>query len=213
MADATKAEAGPADAGPADAMMLKPAFRLTGRLVATLRTADPADFRTHAVESLPLAGGGIEGDRHFGFTRRSGGREPWYPRGTEIANPRSLTVLSAEELAETAAALGLPGLDAAWYGANLVVEGVANLSWLPRGTRIAFAGGASMLVCDQNAPCRITGRAIAEATDRPDVELAFPRVARRLRGLIGWVDRPGTVAAGEGFTAFVPEQWVYAPPR
>lgn len=196
-----------------DAIRPRPAFRLRGRLLETLCTADPADFRTRRVDGLALSGAGIEGDRHCGFTRRSGGREPWYPRGTEIANPRSLTLLSVEELAQTAGDLDLPGLDPAWYGANLVVEGIAGLSWLPRGTRIAFEGGASILIFDQNAPCRVTGRAIAAATGRPDVELAFPKTARRLRGLIGWVDRPGTVAPGEGFVAHVPEQWIYDRPE
>jgi len=35
------------------------------------------------------------------------------------------------------------------------------------------------------------------------------RVAKRLRGLVAWVEKPGTVKAGERVTARLPEQWIY----
>jgi hypothetical protein len=45
-----------------------------------------------------------------------------------------------------------------------------------------------------------------------DVEagaLLFPKVAKRLRGLVGWVEKPGMVADGEAVSVRVPEQWIY----
>ena len=51
---------------------------------------------------------------------------------------------------------------------------------------------------------------IAEANPgREGLDLLFPQKAKRLRGLVGYVEIPGKVAAGEAVTAHVPEQWIY----
>ena len=39
--------------------------------------------------------------------------------------------------------------------------------------------------------------------------LLFPKVAKRLRGLVAWVEKPGTIMPGEAVSVRVPEQWVY----
>lgn len=192
--------------GEVDAVV--PARRLKGRVVAVFATPDPGDFETVTVERLALGLDGIAGDRHGGFVRRSGGREPWYPRGTEIRNGRHLSIVSVEDLAEVGRRLAVPDLDARWIGANLLVEGIPRLSLLPRATRLAI-GTAALHVDDQNAPCRVAGRAIARHTDRPDLELAFPKEARRLRGLVAAVDRAGEIGAGDEILAHLPEQWIY----
>ena len=52
----------------------------------------------------------------------------------------------------------------------------------------------------QNGPCRIAGKSIAEHAGMPDVTagaLLFPKAAKRLRGLVGWVEKPGTIDGGE----------------
>jgi hypothetical protein len=54
------------------------------------------------VASLAIGFDGVEGDYHAGPTRKSGGREPWYPRGTEIRNERQLSIVAADELAMAA---------------------------------------------------------------------------------------------------------------
>ncbi len=54
---------------------------------------------------------GIEGDRHAGWTRKADARVPFYPRGTVIRNTRQVSLVSVEELAEMATALGLPALN------------------------------------------------------------------------------------------------------
>jgi hypothetical protein len=191
---------------------VSPPLTLEGRVAALFLTPDPARFETAAAARLELGPGGIPGDRHHGFTRPSGGREPWYPRGTEIRNDRQLTVLSVEELAEIARRLDIPQVAPAWIGANIVVEGVPRLSFLPRGTRLVFEDGPTLHVEGQNAPCRIAGGGIARAVPgRPDLELGFAREARRLRGLVASVERAGAVTAGDRFAAKLPEQWIYAP--
>ena len=51
---------------------------------------------------------GLEGDLHAGLTRVSDVRVPHYPRCTLIRNTRQFSMLSVEELAEVAGALGIP---------------------------------------------------------------------------------------------------------
>jgi len=185
-----------------------PAARRTGTVVALFATTDPADFVTAAVDELALHLDGIDGDRHGGFERRSSGREPWYPRGTPIRNDRHLSILSREDLAEIARRLELPEVDPRWIGANLVVAGIPQLSFLPRGTRLVI-GGAAIHVEDQNAPCRVAGRSLARRTGLDALELGFPRVAKRLRGVVASVERAGKIAVGDTVTAHLPEQWLY----
>jgi hypothetical protein len=110
-----------------------PARKLLASVDAVL-TATGEDFVTEAVEALDLGFDGIPGDFHAGVTRRSGGREPWYPRGTEMRNERQLSIVAADELAEIAAAMGIDRIEPEWIGANLVLGGVPRLSMLPSGT-------------------------------------------------------------------------------
>ncbi|TIU31562.1 MAG: molybdenum cofactor sulfurase, partial [Mesorhizobium sp.] len=74
-----------------------PAHKLAAKAAALYKA--PFDrFETRPVEELRLGFDGIEGDFHAGATRRSGGREPWYPRGTEMRNERQLSLVAADEL-------------------------------------------------------------------------------------------------------------------
>jgi hypothetical protein len=191
-----------------------PARTLEAR-VAALMIADGDGFETRPVESaqVDLEGfvlPGLRGERHRGLARKADARVPWFPRGTPIRNSRHVSIVGADELAAIAAALGIPAVDPAWLGANLVLEGVADLSMLPRGTRIFFPGFATLAVEDQNVPCRGPGKAIASRhPDRPGLDLAFVKAARRLRGLVAWVERAGTIHAGDTVSLRLPEQWVY----
>lgn len=83
---------------------------------------------------------------------------------------------------------------------------------LPAGTLLFFKGGVTLKVDAQNGPCRIAGRSIAEHAGMADIEagaLLFPKAAKRLRGVVAWVEKPGTIRAGEEISARVPEQWIY----
>lgn len=187
-----------------------PAKKLKGRLGGLYR-ASPDDFVTAAVDALDLTFEGIADDCHGGTTRRSGGREPWYPRGTPMRNERQLSLLSPDELRVAAELLDIPEIRPEWIGANMLIEGVANLTWLPPRTLLFFEGGVTLKVDGDNGPCRIAGRSIARHYEgRDDIEFGFVKAAKNRRGLVAWVEKPGHVAAGEAFEARLPEQWIYA---
>ncbi|MBN9008704.1 MAG: MOSC domain-containing protein, partial [Rhizobiales bacterium] len=130
---------------------------MRGTTVACL-IADGGDFRSRPVDGLDLDFGGIAGDIHAGAMRKAGSREPWYPRGTPIRNNRQITLVGSEELAAVAAGMELPEIAPGWIGANLVTEGVPDVTRLPIGTRLIFSGAAVLFVEGENAPCRIAGR-------------------------------------------------------
>ena len=187
-----------------------PRRTLHGRLVAVLAAPGGDDLTSILVDELRLDLAGAPGDRHFGFTRKSGSREPWYPRGTEIRSGRQVSIVSVEELAEVAARMDIPELPAAWIGANLVVSGIPRLSLLTPGTRLFFAGDAAVVVEAINGPCRDAGRSIARHLGGcDDLELLFPRVALGLRGVVASVERAGTVTAGTDVSVRIPEQRLY----
>lgn len=188
-----------------------PGRKLQGRVAGVLIAAGD-DFVTRQTPHLDLSFAGIAGDYHACHTRRSGGREPWYRRGTEISNERQLSIVAPDELATIAARMQLAELKPQWIGANMVIEGVARLSMLPPGTMMFFSNGTVLKVDGQNMPCRIAGRSIAEHAGMADPDagsLLFPKVARRLRGLVAWVEKPGRIEAGEEVSVRIPEQWIY----
>ena len=181
-------------------------------VVHSVLIADGGDFESRPAERLTLNWGGIEGDHHNGQYRCSGGREPWYERGTEMRNERQVTIVSPGELAVVAQRMGLAAIDPGWIGSNIVLEGVEHLSMLPRGTLIFLDGGATLKIDDQNGPCRIAGKRVAERAGMDDVanaSLLFAKAAKRLRGLTAWVEKPGVVEAGAGASVMIPEQWVW----
>lgn len=188
------------------------ARRISGKTEGVFVSRSVGEFQCRAVDVLPLEFEGIPGDRHGGFTRKSGGREPWYPRGTEMCNERQISLLSVEELRLIARRMDIPELKTEWIGGNILVSGLPSFSLLPSRTRLVFEGGAVIRVDGDNAPCRVAGSAIAENyLQRGDLDLLFPKVARHLRGLVGYVEKPGQIKPGEAITAFIPEQWIYKP--
>ena len=194
-----------------DDIEIVPARKLAGRVAGVYRAAGD-HFETAPVEALTRGFAGIEGDFHEGHTRRSGGREPWYPRGTEIRNERQLSIVAPDELATVAQRMEIAEVRPEWIGANLLIEGLPRLSMLPAGSFLFFKGGVTLKVDGQNAPCRLAGRQVAERAGMSDVEagaLAFPKAARRLRGLVAWVEKPGRVTLGEEISVRIPEQWIY----
>ncbi|UGY09258.1 MOSC domain-containing protein [Phyllobacterium pellucidum] len=190
-----------------------PARKLSGR-VSGLFEARAGDFVTAPSAEIRVTFDGIVGDFHAGPTRKSGGREPWYPRGTEMRNERQLSILAPDELVQVAAGMGLAELRAEWIGGNMLIDGIPSLSMLPPRTLIFFEGGVTLKVDGQNAPCKIAGRSIGEhagTTDHTATALDFVRVSRRMRGIVAWVEKPGTIGNGEKVDVRIPEQWIYRP--
>ncbi|WP_425418772.1 MOSC domain-containing protein [Oricola indica] len=187
--------------------------RKLSAVVEGLFVANGDDFVTAPVGELELAYEGIPGDFHAGLTRKSGSREPWYPRGTEMRNERQLTLLSRDELAEAAAEMEIEAIEPEWIGGNITLSGIPMLSMLPAATLLFFEGGVTLKVDFQNGPCKIAGASIARNIGRPDdvgLALSFVPAAKRRRGLLAWVEKPGTIAVGEKVQARLPEQWIYS---
>ncbi|MPZ55130.1 MAG: molybdenum cofactor sulfurase [Rhizobiales bacterium] len=188
-----------------------PEIKTTARCAALLVPSEVLP-ESKRVDAMALDLGGIPGSRHHGFTRKAGPREPWYARGMEMRSGRALTIVSVEELPMIAAAMGVSAIEPEWIGANVVLEGIPRLSWLPSGTRLFF-DDATILVEAQNAPCRISGKSVARHVD-PDGKIAglaleFPKMAAGLRGLVASVERAGTIRVGEEISVKVPRQSIW----
>jgi hypothetical protein len=176
---------------------MKAVRHLNAEAVQILATPDPGDFATRPVDALDLDLQGIPGDRHYGFARRAGAREPWYAKGTAMRSGRQLTIVSVEDLAAIAAAMDLPAIDPGWIGANVLVRGIPDFTLLPWGSRLFFGDGAVLVNEGDNAPCRYAGAAIAAANPgRAGLDRLFVKAARDLRGIVASVERPGRLAAG-----------------
>lgn len=171
---------------------MEPAPRVDALLIA-----DGDDFVGRRTSTLVLGLDGLDGDRHQGATRSADARTPWHARGTRIANTRQISLVSVEECDEIAAVLGLPAIDPALLGPNLVLRGIPALSLVPPATRLQFPSGATLFVTEQNIPCRHPGARIAAAQGDPDLAAAFGRAAGGRRGVVALVEREGTVRCGD----------------
>jgi MOSC domain-containing protein YiiM len=172
--------------------------------VVRLLAAKPEDFQTYQIEQLDLTLAGIAGDRHAGTTRAADARASWHARGTPIANTRQLSFVSVEECAEVATLMGIPEVDPGLLGANLLLEGFPELSFLSLATRLQFPSGATIFVTEQNAPCVHPARKLAEAHSEPRLAALFPKAAIGRRGLVGLVERAGPVRTGDAVRVIAP---------
>jgi hypothetical protein len=168
-----------------------------------------AALAAEPVERLTARFSGPEGEAHGGLTRPSCSRVlAQYPRGTEIRNTRQFTVLSAEELAETAARMGLERLDPALLGATMVVEGIPDFTHVPPGSRLQGEGGTTLVVDIENRSCQLPAKPI-EAR-HPGFGARFKSAAAGRRGVTAWVEREGVFTLGESLRLHIPDQPVWA---
>ncbi|WP_099826867.1 MOSC domain-containing protein [Oceaniglobus indicus] len=166
---------------------------------------DDPELVTRPLERMPLTWGGYEGDCHAGVTRPSCSRvTSQHPRNTEIRNARQLSIVSAEDLRAIAAELGLEAIDPAWLGASIVLEGIADLTYLPPSSRLQAPDGATLTVDMENLPCQFPALTIEKA--RPGRGKAFRSAAKGRRGITAWVERCGALHLGETMTLHVPAQ-------
>lgn len=190
-------------------MEITPAKKIEGTIEA-LFIAGGDDFTSRKTASLSLTFDGIEGDYHHGAIRLSGGREPWYPRGTQMRNERQLSILSRDELAIVAERLNINEIKPEWIGCSILLDGIENLSRLPPRTILMFEGGVTVRIDGDNGPCKVSGLAIAAHFEgRDDIATEFSKQAKNIRGLVGWVEKPGLIEQGEKFVARIPPQWIY----
>jgi MOSC domain-containing protein YiiM len=144
---------------------------------------------------------GVVGDRH-----RSYSRETWsgdkQPKGTVRRNERQWSAVSVEELAEIQEAMDLvEPLTASALGANICLEGIAELSRLPKGSTLRFPTGAELMVAEYNPPCLDMGTKLAETlTTRSGAPLentSFSKASKLLRGVVGVVEVAGIISPGD----------------
>jgi hypothetical protein len=162
------------------------------------------------VDDLVLDLGGPVGDRHYGVTMRSDVRQRWlYAEGTEIRNNRQISIVDADELAQIATNLGIDALAPGTIADNICTSGITGLTVLPPMSRLVFADpadpasdGAVVVLGGENMPCTIAGALVTDRYGPPPEK--FPKAAIHLRGVTGWVERPGVVRAGLAVRALPP---------
>jgi hypothetical protein len=181
-----------------------------GRVDRLLKGADRATGLEKAgADEFILTFAGIDGDCHAGLTRASDSRTlQHYRRNTEIRNVRQVTLLSREELAEVAHAMGIPEVKPEWIGANILTTGIPDLTLLPPSTRLQFPSGATLTVDLENAPCRYAAEVVSR--HYPEQRVDFVKAAAHKRGVTAWVEREGTITTGDAITLWLPPQRIYA---
>jgi hypothetical protein len=186
--------------------------KLDARTAAIMVNSTPdEDLSSSRIESVAVSYAGLEGESHSGLVRASCVRvRHQYPEGTEIRNTRQISVVSVEELALIAEAMGIDKLQPEWLGANLLVSGIPEFSQIPPSTRMIFDGGASLVVDLENSPCKYPGEIIER--HHPGFGKRFAKAAVGLRGVTAWVEREGTITTGDSIRLYIPPQRIYQIP-
>ena len=173
---------------------------LSGKVVS-VHSGNNEDLSKDTRGSLTAEIGGFAGDKHHGLTRKAW-KVDWQPAGTVRRNERQGSGVSVEELAHIAERLALTEpLAPDTLGANLCVEGIPGFSLLPKGTKLLFPSGVVLLGEEYNPPCAEMGnRIVAKHVTRSGESLAattWLRPAAGRRGLVGILDVPGVIKAGD----------------
>jgi MOSC domain len=190
-------------------MPLQTKLSFTGKVEQLLSRESRDDgFDKQQRQNLSLKFSGPEGDCHTGLIRQSDSRTLLtYKRNTPIRNVRQLTMISVEEMADVAKAMGLDSINASWLGANVVTSGIPDLTMLPPSTRLQFSSGATVVVDMENMPCRQVNDEISKT--HPEQGPKFVKAATHKRGLTVWVEREGDIKIGDTISLFIPPQRIY----
>lgn len=180
--------------------------RIVARVVS-VHAGDNECLSKEQHDSIDVELDGIVGDRHRSYVRETWAGDK-QPQGTTRRNERQWSAVSVEELQRISEILDLEEtLTAATVGANLCLDGVAELSRLPRGTLLKFPSGAELQVEEYNPPCLDMGKQIASGYGtRSGVALrdtAFSKAAKLTRGIVGVVEAAGVINAGDEVTVEV----------
>lgn len=170
------------------------------------RVVDRGDsLRSIAVDQVEFDYAGIKGEWHSGLTRASCSRVvSQYPKGTEIANTRQISILSEEDLAQTASAMGLPELLPEWLGASIILKGMSDFTNIPPSSRLISTSGVGLVIDMENAPCQFPAQEIEH--EHPGKGKLYKPAAKGKRGVVAWVERPGCLSLGEKVTLHVPPE-------
>lgn len=167
-------------------------------------------LHTECLQEMPVDFAGYAGDCHAGLTRPSCSRVvSQHPKNTEIRNTRQFSIVSAEETADIAAALGLRVIDPVWIGASIVISGIPDFTHLPPSSRLQTQGGVTLIVDMENRPCQFPAMTIEAAM--PGHGTGYKAAAQGKRGVTASVERPGTLRIGDKVTLHIPDQRPWAP--
>ena len=177
--------------------------------IVSVHSGDNEDLSKEERSSIQAELEGIVGDRHRSYVRDTwqGDKQPF---GTVRRNERQWSAVSFEELGEISEAMNLQDtITAESVGANLCVEGVPELSRLPKGTLLKFSSGAELMVEEFNPPCSDMSKKMAamhrtRSGDSP-TDTAFSKAAKLTRGVVGVIEAAGTITAGEEVTVVLYE--------
>ena len=180
----------------------------SGTVTQVLNSQNTERRDTFGVNELALDFDGIPGNRHYGQTKGAGPREKHYTSGSLMANNRHWSAVSEEELSAVAEIMGISDLDPGWVGANIVVEGIPGFSQLPLVSHLFFERDGKTVavlgVYEHNGPCTWPDPYIA-AGARTQPKVGFAKAGYARRGLVGWVDLPGTIQAGDSVHVRIPQ--------
>ena len=177
--------------------------------IVSVHSGSNDDLSKEEHASIQVELDGIVGDRHRSYVR-----DTWkgdkQPLGTVRRNERQWSAVSVEELTEISEAMNLKKtITAASVGANLCIEGIPELSRLPKGTLLKFPSGVELLVEEFNPPCRDMGekQAALNQTKSGDLptDTAFSKAAKLNRGVVGVVEAAGSISAGDEVTVVLYE--------
>lgn len=170
------------------------------------------DLSKQQLPSIQAELDGIVGDRHRSYFRKAWAGDK-QPKGTVRRNERQWSAVSAKELLDIQKGLGLAEpLSAESLGANLCLDGIPELSRLPKGTILKFPSGAKLIVEEYNPPCHDMGKILAGKyktnAGEPLSTTAFSKVAKLTRGVVGVVEVAGVINEGDEVTVIL-----YEPPK
>jgi len=170
--------------------------------VVSVHTGASDQFSKEEQTSIIVELDGVVGDRHRSFNREAWAGNDKQPEGTVRRNERQWSAVSVEELAQIAEDMDLTEpLTAAAVGANLCIEGILELSRLPRGTTFRFPSNAELQVENFNPPCLDMGTKLAESmktrSGKPLQNTAFSKASKLLRGVVGVVEVAGIINPGD----------------
>lgn len=152
---------------------------------------------------------GVEGEEHGGINRASCSRVmAQHPRGTTIRNVRQFSIVSAEELAQIAAKMGVAVLDPAWVGASICLSGLPDLTHLPPSSRLQSDSGTTLVIDMENRPCTLPIAEIAREYPE-DQARRFKAAASGLRGVTAWTEREGPLTIGDKMRLHIPDQRIW----
>lgn len=178
--------------------------------LGVVTTTDRDELLSEVRAALDLTFEGIAGSVHGGATRASCSRvKSQYPRGTEIRNERQLSIVSEEELALIAAAIGVEQIDPARLGASMVLSGLPDFSHLPPSARLQAPSGATLTVDMQNQPCQYPAKSLEKVA--PGKGRGFKPAAEGRRGVTAMVAREGRIALGDALRLHIPGQRAWQP--